>query len=50
MFGDYIMIAANLKLRPRGTLVMTSLGMGIVCDTGAFAVKNPHQIDIAVNW
>lgn len=50
MFGDYIMIAANLELRPRGSLVPTSLGMGIVCDTGAFAVKNRHQIDIAVNW
>ncbi|MBR0138068.1 MAG: hypothetical protein IJM15_06620 [Erysipelotrichaceae bacterium] len=50
MFGDYIMIAADLKIRPRGSLVMTSLGMGIVCDTGAFIKKNPHQIDIAVNW
>ncbi|MBQ1827499.1 MAG: hypothetical protein II126_05945 [Erysipelotrichaceae bacterium] len=50
MFGDYIMIAADFKIRPRGSLVMTSLGMGIVCDTGAFIKKNPHQIDLAVNW
>lgn len=50
MFGNYIMIAANLELRPRGTIVDTSLGTGIVCDTGGFAKDNPTQIDIAVNW
>ena len=50
MLGNYIMIAANLQLRPRGTIVDTSLGKGIVCDTGDFAKNNPTQIDIAVNW
>ena len=50
MLGDYIIVAANLKLRPRGTLVATSLGMGIVCDTGGFAEYNPTQLDIAVTW
>ena len=50
MLGPYIMIAANLDIRPRGTLVPTSLGMGIVCDTGAFAHRNIYQIDIAVDW
>ena len=50
MLGNYIMIAANLQLRPRGTIVDTSLGKGIVCDTGGFAKNNPTQIDIAVNW
>lgn len=50
MFGDYVMIASNLSIRPRGTLVETSLGMGIVCDTGSFAKHNSSQIDIAVNW
>ncbi len=50
MFGKYVMVAANLKLRPRGSLVQTSLGMGIVCDTGGFAAKNPRQIDIATTW
>ena len=50
MLGDYVMVAANLKLRPRGTLVLTSLGMGIVCDTGGFAYYNPYQLDIAVDW
>jgi hypothetical protein len=50
MLGDYVMIAADLNLRPRGSLVETSLGTGIVCDTGTFALTNPTQIDIAVTW
>lgn len=50
MYGDYVMIAANLNIRPRGSLVPTSLGMGIVLDTGSFAESNPYQVDIAVNW
>lgn len=50
MLGDYVMVAANLDIRPRGSLVETSLGMGIVCDTGTFAKRNPYQLDIAVSW
>lgn len=50
MLGNYIMIAANLSVHPRGSLVNTSLGMGIVCDTGSFAEEDPNQIDIAVTW
>lgn len=50
MFGNYVMVAANLNLRPRGSLVQTSLGMGIVCDTGGFAKRNPTQLDIATTW
>jgi hypothetical protein len=50
MLGDYIMVAANLNLRPRGSIVETSLGDAIVCDTGGFAKRNPYQIDIAVTW
>ena len=50
MLGDYIMVAADLSIRPRGSLVYTSLGMGIVCDTGDFIYSNPYQLDIAVNW
>ena len=50
MLGDYIMVAANLDIRPRGTIVHTSLGLGIVCDTGDFAKENETQIDIATNW
>lgn len=50
MLGNYIMVAANLRIRPYGTKVKTSLGMGIVCDTGSFARSNPRQLDIAVTW
>lgn len=50
MFGPYVMCAANLELRPKGTIVETSLGTAIVCDTGSFAKKNRTQLDIAVAW
>lgn len=50
MLGDYVMVAANLSVHPRGSVVETSLGMGRVCDTGGFARKNPTQLDIATNW
>ena len=50
MLGDYVMVAANLDRHPRGSLIHTSLGLGIVCDTGSFAIDNPSQIDIAVDW
>lgn len=50
MFGEYVMVAANLSVHPRGSIVETSLGMGRVCDTGGFARKNPTQLDIATNW
>lgn len=50
MFGNYVMVAANLNLRPRGSLIQTSLGMGMVCDTGGFARRNPTQLDIATAW
>lgn len=50
MLGNYVMVAADLSIRPRGSLVATSLGTGIVCDTGSFAYSNPTQLDIAVAW
>lgn len=50
MLGDYIMVAADLDIHPRGSLVDTSLGKAIVCDTGTFTEPNPNQIDIAVTW
>ena len=50
MFGDYIMVAANLSIRPRGTILETSLGTAIVCDTGTFIYTYPNGIDIATNW
>lgn len=50
MLGPYILVAANLNLHPRGSLVQTSLGIGISADTGDFAKSNPTQIDIATTW
>lgn len=50
MLGNYVMVAANLDVHPRGSLVETSLGMAIVCDTGSFSEDNPDQVDVAVDW
>lgn len=50
MYGNYIIVAANLDVHPRGSLVETSLGTGIVLDTGGFATSNPNQVDIAADW
>ena len=50
MLGNYIMVAADYSIRPRGTIVATSLGAGIVCDTGGFIYNNPTQLDIATAW
>ena len=50
MLGNYVMVAASYTTHPKGSLVSTSLGTGIVCDTGGFAASNPTQIDIATIW
>lgn len=50
MYGPYVMCAASLDIRPKGTILETSLGPAIVCDTGDFAKSNKTQIDIAVDW
>ena len=50
MLGEYVMCAANLNIRPKGTIVETSLGMAIVVDTGSFAASNTTQLDLAVDW
>jgi hypothetical protein len=50
MLGDYVMVAASFDIRPRGTILDTSLGSAIVCDTGGFASYNQTQLDIAVIW
>lgn len=51
MLGDYVLIAADFDKYPIGTLVETSLGIGIVADTGSF-VDNGSGVDfdIAVSW
>lgn len=50
MLGPYIMVAANHSIYPRGTTIHTSLGEGLVCDTGSFIYSYPYGIDIATNW
>lgn len=50
MIGDYIMVAACYDVHPYGSLVNTSLGMGIVVDTGGFTAWNANNIDIATSW
>jgi hypothetical protein len=50
MLGPYVMCAANYEIRPRGTILPTSLGMGIVVDTGGFVKKYPYGLDICVDW
>lgn len=51
MWNEYVMVSANLKTHPKGSLVETSLGTGIVVDTGGF-VSNGSGIalDIATAW
>ena len=46
----YVLVAANLSLYPRCTVVETSLGPGKVYDTGGFAAVNPEQFDLATDW
>lgn len=50
MLGDYIILACNRDVHPYGSIVETSLGLGISLDTGEFAYDNYYQIDIATNW
>ncbi len=50
MFGDYVIVAANQEVHPYGSTVETSMGTGIVLDTGGFASGNPTQVDIATDW
>lgn len=53
MYGDYIMCAADLSKRPRGTIVQTSLGLAIVCDFCRYAADSDPthtHIDIATAW
>lgn len=50
MYGNYVIVAADLDIFPRGSIVETSLGLGIVLDTGDFIYYNHYQFDIAVDW
>ena len=50
MLGDYVIVAADLNKYPRGSIVDTSLGQGIVCVTGSFTQNSDTQLDIATDW
>lgn len=50
MLGNYVMVAANYSIRPKGSIIESSLGAAIVCDTGGFVKHHPTQIDVAVTW
>lgn len=50
MYGDYVMIAADTRVRPKGTVLQTSLGAGMVCDHCEASEVCYGQIDIAVVW
>lgn len=50
MFGPYVMVAADLSVYPKGTLVECTLGTGMVCDTGDFVYSTDRALDIAVAW
>lgn len=50
MYGHYVMVAAPFDVHPYGSIIETSLGEGIVLDTGGFAEFNKNQIDIATGW
>ena len=51
MLGEFVIIAADYDIRPIGTMVETSLGYGLVCDTGGFASGGvTTQLDIATDW
>lgn len=45
MFGNYVMIAVNTYTYPKGTILETSLGTGIVVDHCVAG-----NVDIAVTW
>ena len=47
-YGDYVIVAADWNLHPYGSIVQTSLGPGIVLDTGSF--KDRSTVDIATTW
>ncbi len=48
--NGYILIAANLARYPRCSVVETSLGLGMVYDTGAFVATYPDGFDVATDW
>ena len=51
MYGDYIMLATDTYRIPKGTILETTLGTGIVCDHCESAESySGTWIDVAVSW
>lgn len=52
MFGDYVMIAADTSpdKHPKGSLMETSMGTGMVVDHCVAATWGKVTLDIAVSW
>ena len=51
MWNEYVMVAADLSIHPKGSLVETTLGTGIVVDTGDFVHNGSGvSLDIATAW
>lgn len=50
MFGDYVMVAMDTNIYPKGTVVETSMGQAIVVDHCVAATWGTVAVDIAVNW
>lgn len=51
MMGQFILAAGDYDLHPLGSLVESSLGTCIICDTGGFASgKVSELLDIATAW
>ena len=50
MLGKYVMCAADISWRPKGTILETSLGMAIVVDTGTFRYSDSNMLDMCVDW
>lgn len=41
MFGNYVMVAANYGVHPKGSIVKSSLGLAIVVDTRRIRILQP---------
>lgn len=51
LFNGYVIVAGDLSAYPRGSLIETSLGTGIICDTGTFVkIYGSRALDIATTW
>ena len=50
MLGEYVMCASNNSVRPKGTVLETSLGKAIVVDSCPAANNNSTLLDMCTDW